>query len=153
MGTRYNHLTEAVLTSTNNLCSWAEIIKKVYPCKPQFYYIKVGFKVNYIDMFLWCQIIFSHLQCDQNFHLPRYAKFLLVDNVYPIRMRGYMYVFSRCDWYPFVHEIVSRAKIFSCTKSDLWPYPLERLPEWLRLYVLRRWCDTCPKETNHRKIQ
>ena len=23
---------------------WAEIRKKAYPCKPQFYYIKVGFK-------------------------------------------------------------------------------------------------------------
>ena len=27
----------------------------VYPCKPQFYYVKVGFKCqNYIGMFLWC---------------------------------------------------------------------------------------------------
>ena len=28
----------------------------VYPCKPQFYYIKVGFKggQNYIGMFSWC---------------------------------------------------------------------------------------------------
>ena len=35
----------AVLTSTHNLCFWAEIRKNnVYPCKPQFYYIKVGFK-------------------------------------------------------------------------------------------------------------
>ena len=37
--------TEAVLTSSHNLCFWAEIKKNnVYPCKPQFYYIKVGFK-------------------------------------------------------------------------------------------------------------
>ena len=29
----------------HNLCFWAEINKNnVYPCKPQFYYIKVGFK-------------------------------------------------------------------------------------------------------------
>ena len=35
----------AVLTSTRNLCFWAEIQKNnVYPCKPQFYNIKVGFK-------------------------------------------------------------------------------------------------------------
>ena len=30
-----------------NLCFWAEIrtiMYNVYPCKPQFYYIKVGFK-------------------------------------------------------------------------------------------------------------
>ena len=28
--------------STHNLCFEAKIRKKVYPCKPQFYYIKVG---------------------------------------------------------------------------------------------------------------
>ena len=40
----------AVLTSTDNLGFWAEIKKyNVYPCKPQFYYTKVGFKgVNII---------------------------------------------------------------------------------------------------------
>ena len=32
-------------TNTHNLCFWAEIRKNnAYPCKPQFYYIKVGFK-------------------------------------------------------------------------------------------------------------
>ena len=35
---------EAVLTSSHNLCFGAKIRKKVYPCKPQFYYIKVGSK-------------------------------------------------------------------------------------------------------------
>ena len=35
----------AVLTGTHNLCVWAEIKKNnIYPSKPQFYYIKVGFK-------------------------------------------------------------------------------------------------------------
>ena len=29
----------------------------VYPCKPQFYYIKVGFKgVKITDMFSWCEV-------------------------------------------------------------------------------------------------
>ena len=37
-------LTEAVLTSTHNLCLRAKIRKNVYPCKPHFYYIKVGCK-------------------------------------------------------------------------------------------------------------
>ena len=42
--------------STHNLCFQAEI-RKCIPCKPQFYYIKVGFKgvyggQNYIVMFL-----------------------------------------------------------------------------------------------------
>ena len=37
--------TASILTSTHNLCLWAEIWKNdVYPCKPQLYYIKVGFK-------------------------------------------------------------------------------------------------------------
>ena len=48
MGTRYNRLSEAVLTSTHNLCFGAKIRKKVYPCKPQFYYIKVGCKGVFI---------------------------------------------------------------------------------------------------------
>ena len=42
-------LIEAVLTSTHNLCFRAEIRKNVYPCKPQFYYIKVGCKGVYIS--------------------------------------------------------------------------------------------------------
>ena len=38
-------LGEAVLTSTHNLCFLSRNKKNnVYPCKPQFYYIKVGFK-------------------------------------------------------------------------------------------------------------
>ena len=32
------------LTSTHDLCFRAKIRKNVYPCKPQFYYIKVGCK-------------------------------------------------------------------------------------------------------------
>ena len=35
---------EAVLTSTHNLCFIAKIRKTIYPCTPQFYYIKVGCK-------------------------------------------------------------------------------------------------------------
>ena len=43
-GTCYNRLGKAVLTSTHNLCFWAEIKKNnVYPCKPQIYCIKLGF--------------------------------------------------------------------------------------------------------------
>ena len=36
---------EAVLTRTHNLCLSRNSKNNVYPCKPQFYYIKVGFKV------------------------------------------------------------------------------------------------------------
>ena len=38
----------AVLTCTNNLCFRAKVRKNVYPCYPQFYYIKVGYKWVYI---------------------------------------------------------------------------------------------------------
>ena len=34
--------------STHNLCFGAKIRKKVYPCKPQFYCIKVGIKGVFI---------------------------------------------------------------------------------------------------------
>ena len=37
-------MLEAFLTSTHNLCFGAKIRRKVYPCKPKFYYIKVGCK-------------------------------------------------------------------------------------------------------------
>ena len=30
--------------STHNLCFRAKIIKNVYPCTPEFYYVKVGCK-------------------------------------------------------------------------------------------------------------
>ena len=36
------HVRTASLTSTYDLCFRAKIRKNVYPCKPQFYYIKVG---------------------------------------------------------------------------------------------------------------
>ena len=43
------------------------IMKNIYPCKPQFYNIKVGCKggLHYMDMFSWCllqalQIYISH---------------------------------------------------------------------------------------------
>ena len=37
-----NFLSEAVLTSTHNQCFRTKVKKKVYPCKPQFYYMKEG---------------------------------------------------------------------------------------------------------------
>ena len=51
-------LAEAVLTRTHNLCFLSRNKKNnVYPCKPQFYYIKVGFKV-YKGMFSWWYSLF-----------------------------------------------------------------------------------------------
>ena len=53
---------EAVLTSTHNLCLSRNKKNNVYPCKPQFYYIKVGFKrvggggQNYTGMFSWWSV-------------------------------------------------------------------------------------------------
>ena len=47
---------EAVLTSTTIYVFSRNKKNNVYPCKPQFYYIKVGFNggQNYIGMFSWC---------------------------------------------------------------------------------------------------
>ena len=45
MGTLKNHPSEAVvLTSTHSLYFGAKLRKKLYPSKPQFYYINVGCK-------------------------------------------------------------------------------------------------------------
>ena len=38
------YTSEPPLTSTHNLCFRAKIRKNVYPCKPQFYFIKVEWK-------------------------------------------------------------------------------------------------------------
>ena len=37
-------LSKAILKSTYNLCFGAKIKKNVFPCKLQFYYIKVGLR-------------------------------------------------------------------------------------------------------------
>ena len=42
------HLIEAVLMSTHNLCFRAKIRNNVYPCKRQFFYIKLGCKGVFI---------------------------------------------------------------------------------------------------------
>ena len=41
-------ISEAVLTSTHNLCFRAKIRKNEYPCTLQFYYVKVGCDGEYI---------------------------------------------------------------------------------------------------------
>ena len=52
---------EAVLTSTHNLCFRANIRKNVYPCKPQFYYIKVGCKGVFVTRTCFRDVIFTAL--------------------------------------------------------------------------------------------
>ena len=45
---------------THNLCFRAKIRKKIYPRKPQFYYIKKGVQggINHMDMLSrWCALI------------------------------------------------------------------------------------------------
>ena len=44
MGTRYNRLDEAVLTSITIYALSRNKKNNIYPCKSQFYNIKVGFK-------------------------------------------------------------------------------------------------------------
>ena len=54
VGARWNRLAVAVLASTpRSVFSGANGINNVYPCKPQFYDMKVGFKGgrSYVGMF------------------------------------------------------------------------------------------------------
>ena len=51
---------EAVLRSTHNLCFSAKIRKNVYPCKPQFYYIKVGCKGVFVTQTCFRDEMFGH---------------------------------------------------------------------------------------------
>ena len=46
--------------STHELCFSAKI-RIAYPCRPQFYYMKVGYKegLHYMDMFAWLQTLVS----------------------------------------------------------------------------------------------
>ena len=41
--------TEAVLTSTHNVCFGSNMRKNIYPGKSQFFFIKVGFTAVYIS--------------------------------------------------------------------------------------------------------
>ena len=45
---------EPPLTSTHNLCFRAKIRKNVYPCKPHFYYIKVGCTGVFMSQTCFC---------------------------------------------------------------------------------------------------
>ena len=57
MGTHENRLTEAVVTSIHNVSLSRNKKTNVYPCKPQFYCIKVGLKeVKYRYVFVMVAI-------------------------------------------------------------------------------------------------
>ena len=56
-------VTEAVLTSTHNLCFRAKIRKNVYPCKSQFYYIKVGCNGVLITRTCFHDDLNGHVRC------------------------------------------------------------------------------------------
>ena len=64
----------------------------VYPCKHQFYYMKVGFKgggQNYIGMFSWWWCLFSHylFLISSSFGASKRLRFVIV--AFP----GYLYLF------------------------------------------------------------
>ena len=59
VGTRKNRLSEAVLTSTHDLIFRANIRKNDYPCKPQFYFIKVGCKGVYFTRTCWPDVVMN----------------------------------------------------------------------------------------------
>ena len=50
--------------STHNQCLKEKIRKNVYPCKPKFYYIKVGGKGVYISLPCYHNVFFRRGQLD-----------------------------------------------------------------------------------------
>ena len=58
--------------STDNLCFEAKIRKIGIPCKPQYFYIKVGFKGVYFSLTCFPDVLFSH-----HFQDPEVPLFLL----------------------------------------------------------------------------
>ena len=60
MGTRWNRLSEAVLTSTHNLCFVAKIRKYVYPSKPHFFSIKVRCKGVFVTRTCYPDVGFKY---------------------------------------------------------------------------------------------
>ena len=58
------HRLLVLVTSTNNLCDRAKIRKMMYtyPCKPQFYYIKIG-----------CKGVYNTRTCLQDVSVSNYA--------------------------------------------------------------------------------
>ena len=57
------NVSEAVLSRTHNLCFGAKIRKNVYPCKPQFYYIKVGCKGVFVTRTCFRDDVKGKLNC------------------------------------------------------------------------------------------
>lgn len=59
-------ITEAVITSSHNMFKQNKQ-NNVYPTKPQFYFIKVGFKVSklYRHVFVITSYVFIHLHSNK----------------------------------------------------------------------------------------
>ena len=106
-------LAEAVLTSTPQSMFLSKNKKNnVYPCKPQFYCIKVGFKgrQNYIHvgMFSWCK----HKQLS---HFGRVKRKQMLSNMRKTRWfrsscECSMYHLGLCS--PFIHSVVCNDHVF-----------------------------------------
>ena len=93
---------EAVLTSTHNLCFRAKMLKKnEYPCKPQFYYIKVGCKGVYITRTCYpdeCSFTSEQLQTPKPFTVDRITRKLSVR--VPSAHRSALFLFQRLCFFP-----------------------------------------------------
>ena len=53
-----------IIPGSDNLCFWAEIKNNVFSCKPQFYYIKVGFKGVNIIKACFCDVLTGRSRFD-----------------------------------------------------------------------------------------
>ena len=93
-----NLFSEAVLTSTHNLCFNAKIRKNVYPCKPQFFNRKVG-----------CKGVFITRKCVRDeiaflFLCPRH-NIVLNEEKGPIHVAGNEMTLSQCFIIPLVRHL------------------------------------------------
>ena len=92
---------------------WAEIRKNnVYPCKPQFYYIKVGFNgENYIGMFSWwSSIVIILLE-------KRELVALLVFSLWLVYCMSFFFIFFFCFFFFFFCSFCWRYWLI----GSLWP--------------------------------
>ena len=88
-------------TSTHNLCFGAKIRKNVNPCKPQFYYMKVG-----------CKGVFFTRTCfrDGNFIVP-FVSCIFV-----------MCVLCCCVWVWFTLDWQNGGRLFYFFEPDAFPF-------------------------------
>ena len=69
----------AVLTSTHNLCFGSEIRKIGIPCKPQYFYIKLGLKGYTLHGHIFLMLLDTKKCISISCNIPSKLKILVID--------------------------------------------------------------------------